>query len=178
MVDGQALVARYFEPPNKSQTAQPQKLSLPKPTHTVAPSAQPTSPADVPTSPIQPQTILVIDDSLTARQVLVFTLEKAGYQTLQAKDGRDAIEQLSRNFAEICAVFCDVEMPRMNGFEFLSQCRQGHGNKTPPVIMLTSRSGDKHRKMGESLGASAYLTKPYLEQALIQTLTECLQTKL
>ncbi len=181
VMDGQALLARYFEPHSQSRVSQPTKLKLPridKPTAAAAPTSLPEPPAASPPLAVTtPQTVLVVDDSLTARQVLIFTLEKAGYQTLQAKDGRDAIDQLSQNFAEICAVFCDVEMPRMNGFEFLSQCQQDHGKKAPPVIMLTSRSGDKHREMGESLGASAYLTKPYLEQALLNTLQECLEAR-
>lgn len=165
VVDGQALISRHFDPRSESRPGPPAS-----PEARVAAAIPPTESEP----PAEPQTILVVDDSLTARQVLIFTLEKAGYQTLQAKDGRDAMEQLSQNFAEIQAVFCDVEMPRMNGFEFLSQCRQDHGEKAPPVIMLTSRSGDKHRETGKTLGASAYLTKPYLEQALLDTLTACL----
>jgi two-component system, chemotaxis family, sensor histidine kinase and response regulator PixL len=113
--------------------------------------------------------ILVVDDSLTTRQTLAMTLQKAGYQTLLAKDGREALEQLEREL-QIQAVFCDVEMPRMNGFEFLTQCRQQYPKAQLPVIMLTSRSGDKHRQIAQYMGASAYLTKPYLEHELLSTL--------
>ncbi|MCU0565537.1 MAG: hybrid sensor histidine kinase/response regulator [Oculatellaceae cyanobacterium Prado106] len=114
-------------------------------------------------------TILVVDDSLTVRQSLAFTLEKSGYRVLQARDGREGITQLQQE-SGIQAVFCDVEMPRMNGFEFLNQCRQEFGDAAPPIIMLTSRSGDKHRQTAQELGASGYLTKPYLEQDLLKTL--------
>jgi chemotaxis family two-component system sensor histidine kinase/response regulator PixL len=130
----------------------------------------------VPLQPILPRvavpqipTILVVDDSLTVRQSMVFTLEKAGYRVLQARDGRDGMAQLHQE-PEVKAVFCDVEMPRMNGFEFLSQCRQDFGSAAAPVIMLTSRGGDKHRQTAQELGASEYLTKPYLEQDLLKTL--------
>lgn len=118
------------------------------------------------------KTILVVDDSLTARHFLSMTLEKAGYQVMQAKDGREALDCLSLN-PEIKAVFCDVEMPRMNGFEFLEQSRKSLGSSAPPVIMLTSRSSDKHVQTAQSLGARSYLTKPYLEQELLQVLENC-----
>jgi two-component system, chemotaxis family, sensor histidine kinase and response regulator PixL len=120
-------------------------------------------------------TILVVDDSLTARQFLTMTLEKGGYRVIQAKDGRDAMLQLQQE-SRIRAVFCDVEMPRMNGFEFLSRCRDEFAASAPPVIMLTSRSSEKHVQMAESLGAASYLTKPYLEDELLQTLMVCLKS--
>jgi two-component system, chemotaxis family, sensor histidine kinase and response regulator PixL len=116
----------------------------------------------------QPTTILIVDDSLTARQTLAFTLEKAGHRVIQAKDGREALTQLHKT--PIQAVFCDVEMPVMNGFEFLEQCRKEYPKNHLPVIMLTSRSGDKHRQIAELMGATAYLTKPYLEHDLLGTL--------
>jgi two-component system, chemotaxis family, sensor histidine kinase and response regulator PixL len=124
------------------------------------------------TQAIVQKTILVVDDSLTARHFLSMTLEKAGYQVMQAKDGREALDCLSLN-PEIKAVFCDVEMPRMNGFEFLEQSRKSLGGSAPPVIMLTSRSSDKHVQTAQSLGAKSYLTKPYLEQELLQVLETC-----
>jgi two-component system, chemotaxis family, sensor histidine kinase and response regulator PixL len=123
----------------------------------------------------QVPTILVIDDSLTARQTLAFTLEKAGLRVLQARDGREAIAQLHQT--PVQAVFCDVEMPVMNGFEFLEQCRKEYPKAHLPVIMLTSRSGDKHRQIAELMGASAYLTKPYLEQELLGTLQVHLESR-
>jgi two-component system, chemotaxis family, sensor histidine kinase and response regulator PixL len=116
----------------------------------------------------QPSTILVVDDSLTARQMLTLTLEKAGYRVIQAKDGKEALTQLHQ--ASIQAVFCDVEMPVMNGFEFLEQCRKEYAKNHLPVVMLTSRGGDKHRQIAEMMGATAYLTKPYLEHDLLTTL--------
>jgi chemotaxis family two-component system sensor histidine kinase/response regulator PixL len=122
---------------------------------------------------IQRKTLLIVDDSLTARQALYLTLEKFGYQVIQAVDGREAIEQLARS-SEIQAVLCDVEMPNMNGFEFLAACRKEPRYLNIPIVMLTSRSGAKHRGVAQMLGASGYLTKPYLEQELIKTIQSLL----
>jgi two-component system, chemotaxis family, sensor histidine kinase and response regulator PixL len=123
--------------------------------------------------PAKRKTLLIVDDSLTARQALYMTLEKFGYQVLQAGDGREAIEQLARS-SEIQAVLCDVEMPNMNGFEFLAACRKDPRYLNIPIVMLTSRSGAKHRGVAQMLGASGYLTKPYLEQELIKTIQSLL----
>lgn len=115
---------------------------------------------------IKSRTILVVDDSITLRQTLVLTFQKVGYRVVQAKDGREAIEQLNKNSA-IQLVICDVEMPNMNGFEFLSHRRQDPAISKIPVIMLTSRSSEKHRQLATHLGASAYFTKPYIEQEFV-----------
>ncbi|MEM6445515.1 MAG: response regulator [Cyanobacteria bacterium P01_D01_bin.123] len=115
---------------------------------------------------VQAPTILVVDDSITLRQTLALTFERAGYRVLQARDGREAVEQLERHSA-IQLVVCDVEMPNMNGFEFLSHRRQNPSMADIPVVMLTSRSGDKHRKLAMHLGANDYFTKPYLEQEFL-----------
>lgn len=114
-------------------------------------------------------TILVVDDSLTTRQNLALTLKKAGYRVVQARDGREALDHLQQE-PGIQGVFCDVEMPRMNGFEFLNHCRQKRSKTELPVIMLSSRSSEKHRQVAKLMGATDYLTKPYLEQDLLKTL--------
>jgi two-component system, chemotaxis family, sensor histidine kinase and response regulator PixL len=120
------------------------------------------------------QWILVVDDSITTRQTLSLTLQKAGYQVLQAKNGYEALEQLQYN-PHIQAVICDVEMPRMNGFEFLKHHQQDPAIVNIPVVMLTSRSGEKHRSLAEQLGAAAYITKPYLEQKLLEIVARILE---
>ncbi len=117
--------------------------------------------------------ILVVDDSLTARSTLCATLKKAGYHTLQARDGREALTQLTQH-PEIQAVFCDIEMPNMNGFEFLTHCRPDRPKDKLPIFMVTSRSAEKHRQIAQALGATAYLTKPFLEQDLLKTLKTAL----
>ncbi|MDY7003861.1 MAG: hybrid sensor histidine kinase/response regulator [Cyanobacteriota bacterium] len=119
-------------------------------------------------------TILVIDDSLTTRQAISSTLQKAGYDIVQAKDGWQGLVQLQQH-TKIQAVICDVEMPQMNGFEFLSRCRKQYSMAQMPVLMLTSRSSQPYRILAKQLGANDYLTKPYLDQELISSLQSCLQ---
>ncbi len=118
-------------------------------------------------------TILVIDDSLTSRQTLSAVLKKSGYRVLQARDGREGIEQLQQE-PNIHLVFCDIEMPRMNGFEFLTHCRPNYPKERLPIVMLTSRSNEKHRQIAKYMGATTYLTKPFMEHELVKTLESCL----
>ena len=123
---------------------------------------------------------LVIDDSVNVRRLLALTLEKAGYAVEQARDGQDAIDRLE-NGLEIDGIVCDVEMPRMDGYSFLSKLRSAD-RETPshvkfsdiPVTMLTSRSGEKHRTLAMNLGATAYFSKPYQERVLLKSLADSL----
>ncbi|BAY36317.1 two-component hybrid sensor and regulator [Nostoc sp. NIES-2111] len=112
------------------------------------------------------QVILVVDDAISLRQTLSLTLQKAGYQVIQAQNGVEALEQLQRH-PEIQLVVSDLEMPRMNGFEFLTHVQQNPKYIKIPVIILTSRSAEKHRQLAQELGAKAYISKPYLEHELI-----------
>ena len=123
---------------------------------------------------IQLKTIMVIDDSTALRRTMALSLEKQGYQVLQAKDGRDAVAQF-RQISELDLIVCDIEMPNMNGFEFLGVRRRDSVMKEVPVIMLTSRSGDKHRNLATQLGADGYFTKPYVEQEFIKELNRILK---
>ncbi|NEQ35124.1 MAG: hybrid sensor histidine kinase/response regulator [Okeania sp. SIO3I5] len=118
-------------------------------------------------------TILVIDDSLTTRQTISQTLQKSGYNVVQAKDAKEGLVKLQRN-AQIQAIICDVEMPEMNGFEFLSRCRKQYSQEEMPVLMLTSRASQPYRQLAKQLGANDYLTKPYLDQDLINSLQKYL----
>ena len=123
-------------------------------------------------------TVLVVDDSIAVRQTLALTLQKAGYRVLQARDGREAIEQLQKN-STIQLVVCDIEMPNMNGFKFLTHRRQDPLLAKIPTVMLTSRSSDKHRQLAMHLGANAYFTKPYIDQeflVVLQKLVEGIKT--
>jgi two-component system, chemotaxis family, sensor histidine kinase and response regulator PixL len=109
-------------------------------------------------------TILIVDDSLTMRNAVSSTLRKAGYRVLQAKDGWEAWN-LWQQEPQIVAIICDIEMPRMTGLELLSRCRQQ--DRSIPIVMLTYRSGQRYRQLAQELGASAYLTKPYLDRELL-----------
>ncbi|WP_353932013.1 hybrid sensor histidine kinase/response regulator [Okeanomitos corallinicola TIOX110] len=115
-----------------------------------------------------PTVVLVIDDAISVRQTLVMTLQKSGYQVFSAQNGVEAIEQLQLH-PEIEVVLSDLEMPKMNGFQLLTHIRQHQDWKKKPVVILTSRSSEKHRQLAKELGATAYLTKPYLEHELIST---------
>ena len=125
-------------------------------------------PTSEPKQAIAAKRVLVIDDSATVRQTLALTLKKAGYQVIQAQDGLDAIAHLQQH-PSIQLITCDLEMPKLNGFEFLMRYKKEF-SMTVPVTMLTSRSSEKHRQLALQLGASAYLTKPYTEHELISTL--------
>ncbi|MEH2289257.1 hybrid sensor histidine kinase/response regulator [Nostoc sp.] len=120
-------------------------------------------------------TVLVVEDSVVQRQSLVQTLQKASYQALQAGDGREAIAQMLQH-GNVDLVICDIEMPQMNGFEFLEHRRQDERLSEIPVVMLTTRSGQKHRQLALALGAKAYLTKPYSEQNFLATIAELVNT--
>ena len=123
---------------------------------------------NIPTLP----TVLIVDDSLTIRQTLSTSLRKAGYRVIQCRDGIEGVEQLKQG-EHIQAVISDIEMPRMNGLEFLSRTRQLRGAYLP-VIMLTSRISSKYRQLAQNLGATRYLTKPFVDRELLDALEECL----
>ncbi|MFN6567407.1 hybrid sensor histidine kinase/response regulator [Dendronalium sp. ChiSLP03b] len=115
-----------------------------------------------------PKVVLIVDDAISLRQTLCLTLQKSGYQVIQAQNGVEALEQLQQH-PEIQVVISDLEMPRMNGFELLGNLRQNPNFVKIPVIILTSRSADKHRQLAQELGVQAYLTKPYLEHEFLST---------
>ena len=111
-------------------------------------------------------TVLIVDDSITVRELLSMTFNKVGYRVEQARDGQEAWEKL-RAGLPCDIVFCDIEMPRMDGLELLSRIQKDPNLTHLPIAMLTSRGADRHRQMAVSLGASGYFTKPYLEEALL-----------
>jgi two-component system, chemotaxis family, sensor histidine kinase and response regulator PixL len=110
--------------------------------------------------------VLVIDDSLVQRQSLNRALTKAGCQVILASHGREGILRLQEH-PRIRLVVCDIEMPQMNGFEFLSYCRQDPKFAQIPIVMLTTRGGQKHRDLAMTLGAKDYLTKPQSDRDLL-----------
>lgn len=124
----------------------------------------------------QGHTILVVDDSVNVRRFLALTLEKAGYQVEQAKDGQEAVDKLESGLA-VQAVVCDIEMPRLDGYGVLEEVKGQLRFEDLPIVMLTSRSHEKHRKVAMNLGASAYFSKPFNEQELLDTLAEFINQK-
>lgn len=119
------------------------------------------------------KTILVVDDSINVRRYLSLTLEKAGYRVEQAKDGQEAIDKLLGGLF-VQAVICDLEMPQLDGYGVLEEIKERAEFAHLPIAMLTSRSNEKHQKLAMNLGASAYLSKPYNEQELLEKLAELL----
>nr|MCU0565334.1 response regulator [Oculatellaceae cyanobacterium Prado106] len=122
----------------------------------------PPEPPDAKTEP----TVLIVDDSITVRELLSMTFNKVGYRVEQARDGQEAWEKL-RSGLPCDLVFCDIEMPRMDGLELLSRIQKDSALNHLPIAMLTSRGADRHRQMAIQLGAKGYFTKPYLEEALL-----------
>ncbi|WP_228055917.1 response regulator [Lusitaniella coriacea] len=110
--------------------------------------------------------VLIVDDSITVRSLLSMTFEKSGYQVEQAKDGQDAWDKL-RGGLPCDIVFCDIEMPRVDGLELLGRIQKDEKLAETPVAMLTSRGAERHRRVAAELGASGYFTKPYLEEVLL-----------
>jgi chemotaxis family two-component system sensor histidine kinase/response regulator PixL len=129
----------------------------------------------LPTPGRRAKTILVVDDSAALRRTLAFTLERSGYRVMQAKDGQEALKTLAQA-GEVDLIICDVEMPNLNGFEFLGQRRRNADLLKIPVAMLTSRGSEKHRQLAKTLGANAYFTKPYIEQQFLGAVQELLTT--
>ncbi len=130
-------------------------------------------PIPLPKSASHQKTLLVVEDSVNVRRFLAMTLEKAGFRVEQARDGQEALEHLQSG-TPIQAVISDIEMPRLDGFGLLAQIRSHPLHNQLPVIMLTSRSGDKHRQLAHTLGATGYFSKPFQEQELIQSLRQLL----
>ncbi|MGF2033991.1 MAG: response regulator [Nostoc sp. CmiVER01] len=122
-----------------------------------------------------PKVVLVVDDAISLRQTISLTLQKSGYQVIQAQNGVEALEKLQLH-PEIQVVISDLEMPRMNGFELLGNFRQYPNLAKIPVVILTSRSAEKHRQLAQELGAKAYLTKPYLEHEFLSTIKELINS--
>jgi two-component system, chemotaxis family, sensor histidine kinase and response regulator PixL len=143
-----------------------QHLSIP-----VANTEQLKAPNEIPSVAMTP-TLLVVDDTLTMRELLSDSLRQLGFRCLTAKDGREALHVLEQA-DEVAAIFTDLEMPIMNGFEFIQECRSQYPKEKLPIVVLSSRNGQKHRDLADQLGANEYLTKPFLEHQLIQVLNTC-----
>ncbi len=119
---------------------------------------------------LQPPLVLVVDDSLTVRKITTRLLTREGFRVDSAKDGVDALEKMHDLVPDI--VLLDVEMPRMDGFELARVMRSDARLKSVPIIMITSRTADKHRNHALEIGVNVYLGKPYQEQQLLDHIGE------
>jgi len=120
--------------------------------------------------------VMVIDDSITMRKVTTRVLESHALKVLTAKDGLDAVEKLHDCVPDL--ILLDIEMPRMDGYELAEYVRADSRLRHVPIVMVTSRAGQKHRKRARQIGANGYLTKPYQENELIEQVGEMLKMDL
>ena len=118
------------------------------------------------------QLVMIVDDSVTVRKVTTRLLERHGYDVITAKDGVDAIEQLENVKPDL--MLLDIEMPRMDGFEVTNLVRHHELHKDLPIIMITSRTGEKHRERAFSLGVTNYMGKPFQEANLLENIKSAL----
>jgi chemosensory pili system protein ChpA (sensor histidine kinase/response regulator) len=131
--------------------------------------------SDSPQAPAQPvaglrtqRIVMVVDDSLTVRRVTQRLLTREGYQVVLARDGVDALQQLQSITPDVMLV--DIEMPRMDGFDLIRNVRSDERTRKIPIIMITSRTADKHRNYAIELGVDAYFGKPFQEDVLLQAI--------
>ncbi len=129
-------------------------------------SAIPVAPEPVASEMENLPTVMVVDDSLTVRKITSRLLMREGYQVVLAKDGVDALEQLSEVMPDV--ILSDIEMPRMDGFDLVRNIRADERLRGLPIIMITSRTADKHRNYALEIGANHYLGKPYDEVELLE----------
>ena len=118
---------------------------------------------------------LVVDDSITVRRVTQRLLERNGMRVLTARDGVDAMEMLQEHTPDI--ILLDIEMPRMDGYEVATHVRNDPRLTDVPIIMITSRVGDKHRARAIEIGVDDYLGKPYQESQLLDAIEPLVRKK-
>ncbi len=119
--------------------------------------------------------IMVVDDSITVRKVTERFLQRNGMRSVTARDGLDAISILQDNKPAL--ILLDIEMPRMDGYEFATHVRNDARFSDVPIIMITSRVGDKHRARAIEIGVNDYLGKPYQDSKLLEAITRLLDEK-
>ncbi|MDF3982051.1 Hpt domain-containing protein [Luteibacter sp. PPL554] len=116
--------------------------------------------------------VMVVDDSITMRKVTGRVLERHGFEVMTAKDGLDALEKLNERVPDL--MLLDIEMPRMDGYELATAMKAEDRLAHVPVIMITSRTGDKHRQRAFDIGVKRYIGKPYQENDLIAQINDLL----
>ncbi|WP_317920315.1 Hpt domain-containing protein [Cupriavidus sp. TA19] len=163
----QQMVPAQSAPQLAPQLAQP----VAGPLGAVAELARDGSAAPVGGLALQP-TVMVVDDSLTVRKATQRLLSRAGYQVVLARDGVDALKQLQDVMPD--AMLVDIEMPNMDGFDLTRNVRSDSRTTHMPLVMITSRTADKHRRYAEEIGVNVYLGKPYNEDQLLATLQRLL----
>ncbi len=126
--------------------------------------------AGQPQAAIAPPLVMIVDDSLTVRKITSRLLQRSGFEVITAKDGVDALQLLGDQSPDV--ILLDIEMPRMDGFEFTKTIKADRRHAHIPIIMITSRTAEKHRNRAQELGVDLYLGKPYQEEELLRNLRE------
>jgi len=111
------------------------------------------------------KTLLIVDDSASMRQMVSFTLKDAGYDVIAANNGKDALSKIEGTKVEM--VITDLNMPEMDGIEFIRQMRSKAGFKFLPIVMLTTESQESKKLAGKQAGASGWLVKPFQPAQLV-----------
>lgn len=119
--------------------------------------------------------VMVVDDSVSVRRVVSNLIKNAGWQPVAAKDGLEALEMVQQSVQPPDLILLDIEMPRMDGYELLVTLRGQEAYRDLPIVILTSRAGEKHRRRALDLGASEYVVKPYQDEVLIGIVRRLIQ---
>lgn len=119
------------------------------------------------------QTVLVVDDSKTMRDMVTFTLTGAGYQVVQAGDGKEAVGKLS-NGSKPALVVTDLNMPEMDGITLIKEIRKMPALKFTPILMLTTESSDEKKAAGKSAGATGWIVKPFNPEQFLKIVKKVL----
>jgi two-component system chemotaxis response regulator CheY len=119
------------------------------------------------------KTIMIIDDSASIRQVVSIALKGAGYDVIEACDGKDALNKLnSLNGQKIHLIITDVNMPNMDGITFVTEAKKLPAYKFTPMMMLTTEAADDKKQAGKAAGAKAWLTKPFQPPTLMEAVSK------
>ncbi len=116
------------------------------------------------------KTVMVVDDSASLRQVVAIALRGAGYDVLEACDGKDALSKLSGQ--KIHLIISDVNMPNMDGITFVRELKKNPAYKFTPVIMLTTESQEQKKKEGQAAGARAWVVKPFQPAQMLSAVSK------
>jgi chemosensory pili system protein ChpA (sensor histidine kinase/response regulator) len=112
-------------------------------------------------------TVMVVDDSVSVRRVVSNLIKSVGWQPMAARDGLEALELVQRSARPPDLILVDIEMPRMDGYELITTLKGQEAYRNIPLVILTSRAGEKHRRKAQELGASDYIVKPYQDETLL-----------
>ncbi len=118
-----------------------------------------------------PKTILIVDDSSSLRTVVKIALVRAGYDVLEASDGKDGLVQLDKA-GKVNLIVSDVNMPNMDGITFVTEVKKHPRHRFTPVIMLTTEGADGKKEQGRSAGAKAWITKPFNPPQLLDAVSK------